>query len=79
MFKLICYQLVVLRITLYFGIVVSSKRSTAAQAHACDAIIRVRIRDIGLLTIRDVRTAVHMGRNYTRETNTFVRKVARTL
>ena len=27
MFKLICYQLVVLRLTLYFGLVVSSKRS----------------------------------------------------
>ena len=56
--ELICYQLVVLRITLYFGIVVSSKRSTAAQAHACDAITRVRIRDI--LTIREVRAAVHI-------------------
>ena len=60
--ELICYQLVVLRITLYVGIVVSSKRSTAAQARACDANIRVRIRDI--LTIREVRAAVHLGRNY---------------
>ena len=45
MFKLICYQLVVLRITLSFGLVVSSKRYNAAPS-PCDAIPRVRNRRI---------------------------------
>ena len=78
MFKLICYQLVVLHITLYFGLVVSSN-GLAAQAHAMQ-LTRTDTKHTNDSRSTRMSAAIHMERKYcTRETNTFVRKIARTV